>query len=66
VTVLATVKESSYNHAGMGADHPIIWCHEKLGGRAWYTGLGHTQESYSEILFRTHLAKGIQWAGKKL
>jgi hypothetical protein len=32
------------------------------GGRAWYTGLGHTHESYAEEKFLEHLAGGILWA----
>ena len=32
------------------------------GGRSWYTGGGHTQESYSEPLFRAHVLGGIRWA----
>ena len=44
VNVLATLDESSYSPGGgaMGADHPIAWYHEFDGGRAWYTGMGHT------------------------
>jgi hypothetical protein len=46
----------------MGADHPIAWSHAYEGGRAFYTGLGHTVESYSEPRFLTHLLGGIRWA----
>jgi cytochrome c len=46
----------------MGANHPIIWYHEFDGGRAFYTGLGHTNESYSEPLFLRHLLEGIRYA----
>jgi glucose/arabinose dehydrogenase len=46
----------------MAADHPIIWAHEYQGGRAWYTGLGHTAASYSEPLFLNHLLGGIRYA----
>jgi cytochrome c len=64
VHVLASLDESSYDpgSGAMGDDHPIAWCHEQSGGRAWYTGLGHTQESYSEPEFLDHLAGGISWA----
>jgi type 1 glutamine amidotransferase len=63
VHVLATLDETTYDTGGnpMG-DHPIAWCHEFDGGRAWYTGGGHTQESYAEPLFRQHLSAGIEWA----
>ena len=46
----------------MGVDHPIAWCHNYDGGRAWYTGGGHTSESYGESRFRRHLLGGIKWA----
>jgi len=64
VRVLATLNEKSYKGGGMGTDHPIIWCHEFEGGRAWYTGLGHTKETYSELLYRQHLTEGILWAAQ--
>jgi len=43
--------------------HPLAWTHERHGGRAFYTALGHTPESYSEPLFMQMLARGIEWAG---
>jgi type 1 glutamine amidotransferase len=46
----------------MGAHHPMVWCHEYDGGRAWYTALGHTEESYADPLFNAHLLGGILWA----
>ena len=27
-------------------DHPISWCSDFDGGRIWYTGMGHTEESF--------------------
>lgn len=62
--VLMSLDESTYAPAAasMGADHPIAWCHDFDGGRAWYTGGGHTSESFSEPLFREHLLGGILWA----
>ena len=41
---------------------PESWDHEYDGGRAWYTGGGHTRESYSEENFLKHLLAGIQYA----
>jgi len=46
----------------MGPDHPIAWCHEYDGGRAFYTALGHAGESYFDPLFMSHLSGGIEWA----
>lgn len=62
VNVLLNLDESSYSGGGMGADHPSAWYHEYDGGRSWYTGGGHTAESYSEPDFRAHLLGGLQYA----
>jgi glucose/arabinose dehydrogenase/type 1 glutamine amidotransferase/PKD repeat protein len=65
VHILMSLDESSYSGAAMdgGAlDHPIAWCHEYDGGRAFYTGLGHTAETFTEPLFLDHLKGGILWA----
>lgn len=66
VHVLMTLDESSYDPgtSSMG-DHPITWLHEVEGGRAFYTALGHTQESYAEPLFTGMLARAIEWAGRR-
>ncbi|MCD8741580.1 ThuA domain-containing protein [Mucilaginibacter roseus] len=60
--VLATLDEDSYEGGTNGAEHPIAWYHEYDGGRAFYTGGGHTDESYSEPLFLQHLLGGIKYA----
>ncbi len=62
VQVLASLDEKSYKGGTMGDDHPIAWCHPFDGGRAWYTGMGHTKESYAEPLFQEHVYQGILWA----
>lgn len=62
LNVLATLDEDSYEGGENGKDHPIAWYHEYDGGRAFYTGGGHTKESFSEPLFLKHLAGGIQYA----
>jgi len=62
VNVLATLNESSYSGGTMGSDHPIAWCQFYDGGRSWYTGGGHTDESYAEVDFRAHLLGGIRYA----
>jgi len=62
--VLMTLDETTYEpgESAMGGDHPIAWCHEFDGGRAWYTAGGHTSESFDEPLFREHMLGGILWA----
>lgn len=66
VHVLLSLDESSYSpgEGAMDGDHPIAWYHEYEGGRAFYTALGHTAESYSEPRFLTHLAGAIEWAAE--
>lgn len=62
VHVLASLDQHSYTGSKMGDDHPIMWRHEFEGGRSWYTGMGHTQESYHDPLFVKMLSEGIEWA----
>jgi type 1 glutamine amidotransferase len=62
--VLMTLDETSYDpgDGAMGSDHPLAWCHDDQGGRAFYTALGHTRDSYTDPLFLEHVAGGIAWA----
>ncbi|WP_205859598.1 ThuA domain-containing protein [Phycicoccus flavus] len=62
VHVLASLDETSYEGGTMGPEHPISWCQDYEGGRAWYTGLGHTDASFSEPEFLDHLLGGIRTA----
>ena len=62
VHVLATLDERTYAGGTMRGDHPIAWCQPYEGGRAFYTGGGHTPESFSNTAFRGHLWGGLAWA----
>ncbi|TWG99002.1 glucose/arabinose dehydrogenase [Nocardioides sp. J9] len=64
VHVLASMDESTYSPGGgaMGVEHPIAWCQDYDGGRSWYTGMGHTEESFTDETFLQHLLGGIQTA----
>ncbi|MFI5916233.1 ThuA domain-containing protein [Dactylosporangium sp. NPDC051541] len=64
VRVLLRADESSYEGGTMGPDHPLAWCHEHLGGRSFYTALGHTTESYEEPAVLQHLLGGLRWAAR--
>lgn len=64
-TILATVDEATYSGGSTGAGHAVAWYHGVGGGRAWYTALGHTDESYAEPAFLAHLAGGILWAAAR-
>lgn len=60
-TILLEIDEGSYGGARMGMPHPMAWAREVGGGRAFYTALGHTAESYTEPAFLDHLAGGLLW-----
>ncbi len=62
VHVLASLEPTSYTGSKMPGDHPIMWKHEFEGGRSWYTGMGHTKESYQDPRYLKMLAEGIEWA----
>jgi type 1 glutamine amidotransferase len=67
IHVLIKIDEKSYDPGpgAMGDNHPMCWCHEYEGGRAFYTELGHTDESYSDPNYLKHILGGIQWAMAK-
>ncbi len=62
VHVLITIDESSYTGGENGSFHPMSWYHSYDGGRAFYTELGHTDESYSDPLYLQHILGGIKYA----
>ncbi len=62
VKILITIDESSYEGGENGDLHPMSWYHEYDGGRAFYTALGHTPESYTEANYLKHLLGGIKYA----
>ena len=64
VRVLLRLDESTYEGGAMGGDHPIAWSHAVGEGRAVYTGLGHTSESYAETRFLDHLGGAVCWAAR--
>jgi hypothetical protein len=61
VRVLASIDERCYEGGTMGSDHPLAWCHENCGGRAFYTSLGHADVAYADPRFREHLAGALAW-----
>lgn len=62
VTPLLSIDESSYSGGTMGTNHPVAWYHDFDGGRSWYTALGHTDDSFSDESFLSHLEGGIMYA----
>jgi len=62
VRLLAEVDESTYQGGQMGDPHPVLWSHSVGSGRSIYVAMGHTEESYSESLFRSVLLGALRFA----
>ena len=65
ITVVMNLDEKSYEGGTNGDKHPIAWYHEYDGGRAYYTGGGHTNLSFNESDFNKHLLGAIEWCLKR-
>lgn len=64
IKILAYLNEKSYSGGKNGENHPFIWYHEFEGGRAFYSGAGHRDDNYDELLLQKHFLGAIKWAGK--
>ncbi|WP_140938215.1 ThuA domain-containing protein [Sphingobacterium lumbrici] len=62
--ILMALDEASYKGGKMGKFHPISWFQEYDGGRSFYTGLGHTEESFDSELFQKHILGGVKYVLK--
>jgi cytochrome c len=60
--VMVTIDEKSYTGGTNGANHPMAWYHDFDGGRSWYTELGHTEESFTDPAYLSHILAGIKYA----
>jgi plastocyanin/type 1 glutamine amidotransferase len=66
VHVLATLDETTYDEGDgndpVADDHPISWCSDFDGGHMWYTGMGHTEESFGTEPgnLRSHILGGLE------
>ncbi|GAB3324156.1 hypothetical protein GCM10027299_21240 [Larkinella ripae] len=66
IKVVGKLDEKTYEGGKNGDNHPFIWYRAFDGGRSFYTGGGHTDESYSDPQFMAHVLGGIKYAmGKK-
>lgn len=61
INVLLTLDTDSYEGSDHKGNHPIAWYHEFNGGRSFYTGMGHTEASFSNELYLEHLWGGIMY-----
>ena len=64
--ILMSLDEASYFGGTMGGDHPITWCKTIGDGRSFYTGLGHTEESFSDPNFIRLLLGAIRYTAKRV
>jgi glucose/arabinose dehydrogenase/cytochrome c551/c552 len=62
VKILAKLDETSYKGGENGDHHPIVWYRAYDGGRAFYSGFGHTDETFSDPAYLKHILGGIQYA----
>jgi len=62
INVLVKIDEKTYRGGNNGENHPMSWYHDFDGGRAFYTAMGHTDETFSEPLFLNHVWAGLQYA----
>jgi cytochrome c len=61
IKVLVKIDEKTYEGGTNGENHPMSWYHEYDGGRAFYTAMGHTNESYQEPLVLKHIRGGLKY-----
>lgn len=62
IKVLITIDENSYDGGTNGEQHPMAWYHEYDGGRSFFTGFGHSKESFSDPLHLKQFLGGIKYA----
>ncbi len=62
---LLFIDESTLAGPNMGGNHPITWKHDYDGGRAFYTGFGHTESSFGESDVVIMLTEAIKWVSSK-
>ncbi|HXH79950.1 LamG-like jellyroll fold domain-containing protein [Nocardioides sp.] len=62
VRTLLEADETSYGMGRQGTTHPITWCQQIDSGRSWYSGMGHTESSYSEPFIRQQMRHGLAYA----
>ena len=62
--ILINIDEKTYEGGEMGDSHPMAWCHKFDGGKAFYTELGHTNQSFADPVYLKHILGGIRYAAK--
>ena len=59
---LLEIDRGSYQGSSATGREPIVWTNEVAGGRAFYIGLGHTDESYASPEMRAFMVQGLRYA----
>ena len=59
---LVEIDRASYNGSTGRGREPIVWRNDIAGGRAFYIGLGHTEESYASPIMRDFIVQGLRYA----
>lgn len=59
--LLLTLDPASIGEADANPN-PIAWSHMFEGGRVFYTGLGHTEDGWTDPNLVAHLTGGLRWA----
>lgn len=62
INVVLEIDDKSFKGGSNPDYHPMSWYQEYDGGRAFYTAMGHTDETYVDSLFLNHLWAGIHYA----
>jgi type 1 glutamine amidotransferase len=61
MTIRSSISEPDINKAEYPLDSPLAWAHTYGNGRAFYTALGHLDETWSDERFRTMLRNVLAW-----
>ncbi len=61
LNVLMRLDETTYEGGKNGTDHPIAWYKPVSNGRMFYTGLGHTSESYVDPDYVLHISGALDY-----
>ena len=59
---LVEIDRASYDGSSASGREPIVWTNDVAGGRAFYIGLGHTDESYASPIMRAFIVQGLRHA----
>lgn len=59
---LVEIDRESYEGSNASGREPIVWTNDGAGGRVFYIGLGHTDESYAAPVMRALIVQGLRHA----